>query len=240
MIEPKSHAVEALTLELGSQSQRIIHLCEEIAEVLSRVEIRLKPTSEKSLLQLSTLEEPVLSGIEAGLGFYRDVIQSISRTPDLSTALEIELLEKAFGKLGVRPKSSRWRTLIQSGQLIEIYNLEMVQVYRNFEFFKQCSYDLLTLVTFPWNSLYLRPSSVTKALYARAQQILESTQETTHYHLPPHVLKENLPNSRKVFLVEMKTLTPLLDDQGETRLFLHFVSSEAIAEGSVAADTHLI
>lgn len=51
-------------------------------------------------------------------------------------------------------------SIIEDDDVIEFYNLENTQIFRNFQFFKVCSYTLEELYSIPWNVLFKRSEGV--------------------------------------------------------------------------------
>lgn len=102
---------------------------------------------------------------------------------------------------------------ITCGDVVEVYDLNFKQIYRNLTFLDFCSYDLLTLHTVPLFELYSRAESVNKHLM-EAIQIGLSAKKTQAMRLEPHLLRETYLNNRKVFRLTPGIVSPVLDPIG--------------------------
>lgn len=120
------------------------------------------------------------------------------------------------------------------GDIIEIYNPEGVQIYRNFEFFKHVSYSFTELFANEWHVLYERPAFVIEKLIETHQKVkLGEISTTTEYGIADHIVKERYLQNRKVFKVKMKFVSPLRDKStGLAHHTISTMSSELYVEGN--------
>jgi hypothetical protein len=77
---------------------------------------------------------------------------------------DIELLQLLFRRLKISAPLGGNFEFLTEGLIIEAYNSQMQQIYRNIGFYRQCIYDELTLELFPWTELYERDETVSNAM----------------------------------------------------------------------------
>lgn len=123
-------------------------------------------------------------------------------------------LWRMFRKLGVHPVSTLLSE-IEDNDVIEIYNADFIQVFRNLKFFTLCSYTLDDLLCRPFWELFRREARITEALLAVAQNIYkDNVKGSQHLELGPHVLDE-IEGPRKLrSVVENRLVCPLYDHGG--------------------------
>jgi hypothetical protein len=97
------------------------------------------------------------------------------------------------------------------GDIIEIYDLEFKQLFRNLTFFKFCSYDSFTLYTKPFYELYSRPEHVNQQILKLFNYGVFNFKKTEKFAVEVHFLKETYQNNRKLFKIHPKWMSPLRD-----------------------------
>lgn len=97
------------------------------------------------------------------------------------------------------------------GDIIEAYSVSHHQLFRSLEFFRLCSYDLLTLTMVPWHQLFRRPESVQLGLMNWAEYVLMKAIPSTPSLVPPHVIQECYEGNSRSFLYSIKRGGVLLD-----------------------------
>ncbi|QDK38304.1 hypothetical protein [Bdellovibrio sp. NC01] len=79
---------------------------------------------------------------------------------------------KALRKLGLTPKSDLF-SLIKDDDIIEIYNGESRQVYRNLRYYDFCSYSIEELYSLEWWNLFSRDDGeITRKLFEESNKLL--------------------------------------------------------------------
>ena len=155
----------------------------------------------------------VLNNLKMMCEINEEILSTPEIAPKLNHKSEIKLLQRALDKFGLRAKDSELDFKISDGDIFEIYNSEGLQIYRNWNFFKFCSYSLAELLTYDWTTLYERPTSVVNALMGLLPQIFGPDATTIQYEIPEYVLTERYLERTKAFKVKMKLASPLLDRQ---------------------------
>ena len=98
---------------------------------------------------------------------------------------------------------------IAEGDIIEIYDLDMVQISRNHTFYKFCSYDPLTLATTPFPILFKRDDSINKILFQHIEKCLDGNTQIHEISTPTHTMQEHYARNSKVYQIEHKYCSPL-------------------------------
>ena len=80
--------------------------------------------------------------------------------------------------------------LIREEHVVEIYNKEIIQVFRNKRFLEICSYSLSKIMTTPSYELYYRDPSVVALGYKEALQLMDGSAEALVSKTPEHILWE--------------------------------------------------
>jgi PAS domain-containing protein len=102
---------------------------------------------------------------------------------------------------------------IEDGDVVEIYDSQGRQIYRNLMFCKFSSYSLLDVAVNSWEELYERPLFSLEGIRDRVIEQFSTQVTTRPYGIEDHILKEKFIYSkvRKTFMMRMKFISPLAD-----------------------------
>lgn len=179
-----------------------------------------------------------------------DYLEIVSAIPDITESptqyptynKEIKCLDMALKKFNLTPKDDCQQYLTK-GDIVEIYSAEGVQLYRNFEFFKNCSYSLMDVITNEWFVLYERPQQIIDTMINICSQVLKSGKETVQYAVPEHILRERYLNAKRAFKIVSKYISPLVDSNGQTTAVLTVLTvltADLISTGDETLKIHMI
>lgn len=102
------------------------------------------------------------------------------------------------------------------GDIIEIYDRNLVQMYHNLTFYLYCSYDLLMLATTPLYQLYTRDAESNAAIFKKIDEVLKDpNRRTVKFSVPEHYLKETKIKTPARFKINFKYISPLVNEFGE-------------------------
>ena len=107
----------------------------------------------------------------------------------LSPSVERNCAERALDSCGLKAHEDFWKTF-GDDQIIEIYGLDMIQLYRGFNFYKYCGYSLLDISVFEWYVLWERPRKVIEQMAQQTNYVIENCFPVYRLQLPRHVLRE--------------------------------------------------
>lgn len=164
------------------------------ANNLEKKLIEVTPWSDKAL------ERFVSCSIEQKqelLRYYQTqnkILSSLNELPESEplTKLDQEIYcaSLALKDSGLIIDDSFWKT-VEEEDLIEIYNLEMKQIYRSFSFFKISGYSLLDISIQEWYVLYERPQKIIDLMYEDVNHTIKNSIGLHKFKVPTHVLREN-------------------------------------------------
>lgn len=101
---------------------------------------------------------------------------------------------------------------VEDGDVVEIYDIEKrMQVYRNLEFLKKSSYDLLTLLVTPYTELFHREPHIVQRIIERSEEVLRTATCAVPWEVESHVLTERLHSHNRCFRMQMKYVCPVFD-----------------------------
>jgi PAS domain-containing protein len=128
---------------------------------------------------------------------------------------------RAFSALGFVPDSNLFN-LIGDDDVVEIYNMENIQIFRNLRFFEFCSYTLEELFSKPWMELFVREDpEITKQLINLLVTLAETKNpRPVSTNVGPHFTRE--VGSESCFRVELevKHVTVLFSDDGSPEAYV--------------------
>ncbi|RYZ92078.1 MAG: hypothetical protein EOP06_05350 [Proteobacteria bacterium] len=110
------------------------------------------------------------------------------------------------------------------GDIVEIFDFDGEQVYRNINFFEISDYTLDEIFGSSWDLLYERSKSVTKKIFERVE-VAAKTRGCIPFDIPEHYMRERCTEERKIVKVRLKYLASLTRD-GEAVAWI--ASSEAV------------
>lgn len=98
---------------------------------------------------------------------------------------------RAFREIGIVPDSDMFN-MIADDDIVEVYNLENIQVFRNFAFFKYCSYTLEQLFSRPWHELFVREdAAITDRILRLITKLVASgSRKCVDTNIGPQVIRE--------------------------------------------------
>lgn len=203
--EGKNHLVELVMKSLG-----------DFKQITDKLGFNLNTFTPDSVEILKSFPSQRIEGIYKHLSSYNEIIRltlnngsdnNIERIWDIKD--EEYCLNKALWTYNFFAKEDI-NKYIQMGDVIEIYSVDSVQIYRNFEFIKLCSYSLLEIMTHEWFVLYDRPEFVTELLMKHMGEVFR-TKSIVKVNIPEHEMKEKYLNARKVFRNKFKYFIPLFE-----------------------------
>ncbi len=178
----------------------------------------------------------IRDSVSARVAQYLELIEEIFENFETLTRESVwdekKCLDIAFRNFGMWPRRGEDFGFIEQGWIVEIYNMEMKQIYRNFEFMRQCSYDLLTLETIDWAELYKRPEHIIEKMWSLLPTLMGTDHTFPYVDVPPHLIRERYLHHDRVFVNKHKYITPLFDASGSKCGFVNFVESTPMPSDS--------
>lgn len=151
---------------------------------------------------------------------------------------ELGLIKEALKICQMRVRDDFWDNL-QKDDVVEIYTMENIQLFRTFNFFNISSYSLLDLLINEWYLLWERPTNVIQSFMALYQDLVEGRiTKTMKVNVPMHLLKEIYNDSNQEnfkpasVLVKPGVVSPLYDDHDNLKGFIFTLQGKIVGHGT--------
>lgn len=119
-----------------------------------------------------------------------------------------EFFRISMKRMGVQyPKD--WFQHITDGDLVEAYDRNRFQIFRNLRFMETSSYSLLDILTFEWPVLFDRSYAITQALIHFCDVLVWEANRTIPFAIPQHYIRELRSVDKQVLQVNFKHLCPI-------------------------------
>lgn len=189
--------------ELNGQ---ILDFCRQISKNASSYGCPIAPYKNPELV-LDSLTDYKKQTLHASL---RDFAVIMPKSNLERIKSEEENLRSALNYYDLELYDEEFFSYITPTDVIEIHTTEGLQIYRNFEMFKYCTYSLLELVSSPWTELYLRPQVVIDGIMGQVLELMDRPElGTVRCRYPHHVLTER-SHSPYTIGMEFKYLSAVL------------------------------
>lgn len=144
----------------------------------------------------------------------------VSQAPKELRDLELDkfMFKNACRGLDLTP-SDDFIASLKGGEIIEVYELEtQTQVYRNLEFLRHCSYDLLTVCIVPYPELFERETGFLEKIMERTKHVTNMADQMESWNVPDHELVERLHSNRRRFKLTLGNIAPVLNSKTKKRV----------------------
>ena len=193
--------------------------------------LNVVPYTNESLAQFESLPaEKQLEIMNRYREFYLHFVGAdIYQFPDRETPIEDKHCIHSFlRRTGYELPDGEDLSFIEPNWVIEVYDKNLMQIFRNHEFHRQCMYDLCTLESYSWLELYEREDpGIIMGIYQFGQEMLNEHRQTMPWELKKHKIKETKLKNNRMFTNHHKYITPLFQD-GEHVAAINFVESQLI------------
>jgi PAS domain-containing protein len=210
----KANPLQSAKFELDQQLQLLkVHL-------QAHQQAHVEPT-DYSLEKFLELPLDKQQEIVAMLARYNSLLKIENEEMSLpGTNIEVSRLTRAVREFLMQIVDDSILSLIEDGDVVEVYDSQGRQIYRNLMFCKLSSYSLLDVAVNTWQELYERPMSSMQGIYEKVVEQMTTAVMTRPYEVESHILKEKFiyAKSQKVFLMNMKYISPLCDVQSGQRV----------------------
>lgn len=195
---------------LPGLGQRILKRISDLAQCLrdEGVYINLDPSSYalEIFLRMSLgVQRKILTSFSSYLELCQDFRaqrQDLRDAPKLTWAF--------LKRNGLQPTSNLFSSF-RRDDVIEIYNMDHVQIFRSLNFFDAVDVPLFDLLVLDWMCLYKRAPEIESKIFFQMKTALKKPQRTWKFEdVPGHVLHERFSADRKEYFVEMRFQTPLI------------------------------
>lgn len=119
-----------------------------------------------------------------------------------------DVLKYFLNKHGLTVDQEFFKT-IDDNDVVEVYDLEFTQLYRNFKLLELTDYDILIIESMPWPNLFGRHESITKQIINASMTVLIPSPGIHKLQIQPHIMQELKTPSKKLFKIQHRYATPL-------------------------------
>jgi len=213
------------TTTLSVIDQRLQHLAPDFARTIDRVyaycdehRIDVRVTSPTGIAKALDLTSDARLELRSGIDVWINSLESASKALQIDGSPDALALRSYLENTGLETHDDFFST-IRSDDVIEIYRVDFstgaaFQIWRNWEFLRLCSYDLLTILVTPMNVLFKRDEEI-DALVAQAITRVIQSRQTMIVDVPSHVVTEQLHSHNRQFELKHRFAAPVIKkDEG--------------------------
>lgn len=202
---------------------------EKIALIQNRYDIGIIPYIDPDLPHFQALDSVKQGDAVYYAELYLTILENSKRS-STNFANNADALWEAIVELKLRPPSDLFH-LLSDDDKIEVYNSHGVQVWRNFNVMKICSYTLEEMHCFSWDARYFRKESDTKAILASVQKVLTAKESVVFpENIANHIVSERFSQKRYVLEARHDYFCPLFTKENQVGGFI--VTSKVEVLGS--------
>lgn len=175
--------------------------------------IKGKIYSEKSFKKFLDLDVDTQKTITDGLCRYVAGLQKwdnlIQDNEELNRNEEIDCLKFALEEFDLK-LSDDDTSFIDEGDIVEVYDEKGIQLYRNFQLLRINPYDLLTVISHDWKSLYDRAEWVTDSIANRIGEVMQSDSgKAAPFQIDAHTMKAVSHRDQVLVTINLKYIKPV-------------------------------
>lgn len=206
-------------------------VCEEIAHLLSEAGLSdIRPFAHPNMLHFSKMSVQAQKSCLTSATHYLNSLASIKES-GWSLTDEKRSLWVALKFFGLRPTSDLL-DLIEKSDAVEVYDLNGLQIWRNYRFMEVCSYTVEEIFCYPWDQRYYRDPEASAGVLKALQEFLTMPNIQTVNPRFENTLTELFSSKRYVINVRHDYLSPLHTEGGQLSGFV--VISKVEVVGSLA------
>lgn len=188
----------------------VSYTVEKLRITFARYGININPVNETSWNLFNSLDLKARTGAaERIVKFGELVSEFVEHEIDLT---KNESIVRYFLKKHRLTLSDEFYKVLSENDVIEIYNAQNEQLFRNFRFLELTDYDLVELECVPWYELFGRHESVTEKLINLGQAAFSTTEPLIPANIEAHPTQELKSRRKKLLNVRHKYVSPLYDD----------------------------
>lgn len=207
-------AVENLNTTHNNRAETFSKLTQQVHVCLKKENINIQASHSGAYEHFKKLGDDIQSQQIALLEQYVEVCEDLQKEGE-SLCNSPLFVWKMLQKMGLKANFDIFEH-IGPTDIIEIYNYQNVQVYRNLFFFQICSYSFDELLSIPWWQLFRRDDQVSQLIFANGSAIFrKDINEWIAPEIPEHLLEEIASTEMLKMNVKIKLMAPLVNKTGE-------------------------
>jgi hypothetical protein len=211
-----------------TQEFRVI--ADKISEIAATHSLRVVGYYAPELPLYSKLSAQKQSDVISQLQVFLQTMQSAATAGDRLDNSERSLWH-ALSTLGLIPPSDMF-SHVCADDVVEIYDLEGIQIWRNFNFMKICSYTLEEMYSIDWPSRYKRDPERTAECMGELEKVLSGRVPEFHFaDIPEHLLEETSSTERYVLSAKHDWIGKLKPQTGGTPAWIVLSKVKIVGRG---------
>ena len=214
---------------------KFTYLSEGLAKFAHKLNIPLLPYRDSKLPHFSTLsaelKEVVIKSLEDIYAIYSSIEQESKDIADSKTVLWYTIK-----RLGLRPSSDLFAA-INDADIIEIHT-PTLQIFRNLNFFRLCSYSIEEVTSIHWTELFYRDQKYTDQIIACGATVFTKQESIITTAIEPHVTEELMSELKLNVHYNMKAMYPLFDTSDASKRYVLIQIEGQLVDVSKAKVSH--
>lgn len=213
----------------NSLTSNFVDLCLEAQALAKTIPVNIHPFSDSKVPHFSNLTAPqkikTVQALESSVAVCQQTLQAGNGLGN-SRALVWNYL-KHFGLVPCSDLFSH----IAENDLVEIFDTNHFQIFRNFRFFEFCSYTIEDILCRPWVDLFIRDdSTVGEQLVKIALHVSSGDARTTlPTNIQPHIIREIKSVFCHEIEIDVKYVSPLFDRNKQIAAYMAIESARLIS-----------
>lgn len=200
-------------------------LAETVAGRLVACGLETKPYADPSVSSYSALTPEVQKSRLENLRVYLQTIEMAEKSGDRFE--DSRSIWHGLSALGLVPPSDLFAKL-PPDSAIEVYDLQGIQIWRNWETMRVCSYTLEEIFSLEWHRRYDRDERITAQCFQAVMEVMSGQKgEILDPEIPTHFLLETCSQERFLLNIKFRLIARLKDRDGNPAGFL--VASSVIS-----------
>lgn len=201
---------QQLNFSNTDDTQRVLALLETYADLLYFKGHSVKPYSQSSIRKLLSFNPDERRQFHARLQRFNTMMTGAidTKVAHSDDRYFIELSAKRLGLIFDKGVYD----ILKPGDVVEIYNVDLMQVFRNFAFFDVCSYTLLDLINNEFFELYDRSQLINHYIIEATSTLANRPYDLSPIslqHVPKHLLQEKFSQDKLTSMVQFKWMYPV-------------------------------
>lgn len=198
---------------MKAKISRLFLLEDTLINAAAKYDLRLHRSPAGIQAQLQSLSPQMLDSVQRSLNL---LLNSFAKCQEEGADPwdDREFFCLSMQAMGVQFPSDFLKKLDRD-DLIEGYDMNRIQIFRNMRFMETSSYSLLEILSYEWPLLFARASAITDKIISHCDELLWSANRTIPVHVAKHWIHEIRSAERQVCEVTFKYMTPLFSGPGK-------------------------
>ncbi len=197
---------------------------------------------DKSLKVFSKLSVEMQKKVSTDARVYLETLELFEKIESETKATDLAinqgyqmLLWAALKYFGLRPTSDLFGYLTED-KIVEVYDAQGLQIWRNFNFFSVCGYSLEEMFCYTWMERYERNDEVMLQIGALMSRLVSGDRETIHCGI--HNQLRELKSSEKLIIdAHHEFISPLYNSYNAYSGFVVISSAKLFTGANQAASS---